>query len=160
MTWCESHLGEVWGVPSRDDVTAAPGVLSEGFDDRRDLINPGQLGGDFRVLPESTPLVAVYGSEVPSFVGPLIPDFYPSFLEVTHIGTSLKKPQQLVEYTPQEKTFCGEGWESFCEVESHLVAEDTPGSCTRSIVLRAAVGDDVVQKVKICLHLVRLLACR
>ena len=91
-------------------------------------------------MPVDRPQLAV-------FVCPLVPDSHAVLLQVTHVGITLKEPQQFVDDRFQMQLLGSEQGKPFLKIEPHLMAEDAKCSRTRTVFLARPLVDDAVEQV-------------
>ena len=178
----QSHTLHVGNIPSRDNHTPRVGVLFYGADYLLNLVDGAPVGcaptaplcavdtaevavavaldgrglGTLCALQE---LLAAYGlnalCRAPlaiETIGVVVPYMYLIGNQIADIGVALEEPQQLVYDTLSENLFGGQQWESFGEIEAHLVAEDTLGACACAVALDNTAVADCAQKVEILFH--------
>ncbi len=92
-------------------------------------------------------------TQVAIFVGPLIPDANPVFLEVFHIRVTFEKPQQLMDNRLKMELLGGQQRETILEIESHLITEHTPCAGTGTVSFLNPVIHYMLQQRQILLHL-------
>ena len=78
-------------------------------------------------------------------VGIVIPDVYTVIHQILNIGISRQEPQQLVNYTLQKYTFCGEQRETLAQIKAHLIAEDASCACACAVTLHDTILLDLLQ---------------
>src|SRR3954454_7550792 len=88
----QGHRSEVGHVPGAHDQTARFRVAADLLDHISDLVDGFRLAAGPR-----SPLVAIYGSELALFVGPLVPNRYAMLVEIANVRIAAEKPQQLVD---------------------------------------------------------------
>ena len=122
-------------------------IRAQAFDELLNLIDFAAIGG----FP-MPPLRAVYGAQVPVFIGPFIPDGNAMIAQIFDVRFATEKPQKLVNDGAQVQLFGGEKRETIGEVEAHLVAEDAQGASTGSVVFPGALLEKGFQKIQVGAH--------
>ena len=148
MAGGEVHIVEVGHVPCAHNDAARIGIVLDVVDRLRNLVDEAAV-----VARPRAPLVAVDVAQAAVGVGPFVPYAHAVLLQVGHISVAAQEPQQFVDYRFEMELFCGEQWESVGEVESHLVAEHASGSGSGAVGFLHSLGEDVLQKVEILLHM-------
>ena len=138
----ERHVGDVGGIPRRDDEPAGVGVHADLLDDLRDLVD--RLARRRRPRP---PLHAVDGAELARGIRPLVPDGDAVLAQPPDVRRALQEPEQLVGDRLEVHALGGDEREALREVEPQLAAEHAAGAGARAIGLVRAVLEHVAQEV-------------
>ena len=103
VTRRQSHVLQVAGIPRRDDMAAAVGIVFYAFDKFRDLVN--------RLARSCVPVSPLHGITRPDtarFIRPCVPNFDSVFLQISDVVRAFKKPQKLVDDGAKVKFFSRE----------------------------------------------------
>ena len=143
----KGHLANLGDVPCRNNVAAGMGLVPEGGDETRDLVDRVAVGA----FP-SPPLLAVHRAKLSILIGPIIPDANPVLLEIGNVGVAFEKPKKFVDDRAEMELFCGEAGKSVTEIEADLMAEHREGSRAGPVGAFLPVVEDVLENVKILPH--------
>ena len=77
-------------------------------------------------------------------IGIGIPDVYTIVYQVLDIGIATQKPQQLIDDTLEEELLSSNQRKALAEVETHLVAKDSLGTCSCSVATNNALATDSI----------------
>src|SRR5579859_2559859 len=98
------------------------------------------------------PLVAIDRTELAVFVGPLVPDTYAVFLEITGIGLALQEPQQFMDDRLQVNLLRGQQRETGLQVEAQLRAEYTERAGAGAVLLAVSALQNVPHQIEVLTH--------
>ena len=91
--------------------------------------------------------MSVHRAQISVFIGPLVPDGDAVILQVSDVGISRNKPQELVNDGFQVHLLGGEKGKAIGEIETHLVAENALRAGTGAVFLLCTVGADMSEEV-------------
>lgn len=126
----ERHPVNFAHIPRIDNHPARVGGRLNLLDHLADLINHPTI----RRVP-GPPLCPVHGAKFTIFVRPLVPDADAVFLQVTHVGFPMQKPDQFVNDGFEMELFGGDDGKSILEIKAHLMPKNGKGAGPRSIPL-------------------------
>src|SRR5579859_3301274 len=98
------------------------------------------------------PLVAIDRTELAVFVGPLVPDTYAVFLEITGIGFALQEPQQFMDDRLQVNLLGGQQREARLQVKAQLRAEYAERAGAGAVLLAVAVLQNMPHQIEVLAH--------
>src|SRR5690348_3228335 len=98
------------------------------------------------------PLLAIDGTEVAAFIGPLVPDGNLAFVEPADVRFAAQEPQQLDDDRAQMQFFGRKQWEAGGEVEAHLSPEPGQRARAGSVFLLDSMVEDQLHEIEILPH--------
>ncbi len=128
-------------------MTTGIGIAFNALDDPRDLIDVLTVG-----TRPGSPLISVDWSKLAVFVGPLVPDADAVFFQISDVGLTSQKPEQLVNDRRKMQSFGGDSGESGAQIETHLVTERADCANARTIIFVRAVITNVPYEIEVLFH--------
>ena len=147
MAGRQGHPVHFAGIPGADDHAARIGIVPDGVDHLRELVDGTAVGGR-----PAAPLVAVHRPQVAVLICPLVPDGDSVVLEILDVGIAGDEPEKLVDDGLQVHLLGSEEREAFAQVETHLVAEHALRADPRAVFLDDALAADAPEQVEILFH--------
>ena len=92
MTWRQRHFFDLTHIPGRHHKTSRVRIRFDLLQHPADLINVSSVGSG-----PGAPLIAVNGTQVAVFVGPLVPDRHTIFVERMNVRITFQKPEQFAD---------------------------------------------------------------
>ena len=141
------HLLQLAHIPGRHQQSPRIWVPLYLFYQTTDLVHMSSVR-----RPPRAPLMSINGTQFAVGACPLVPNTHPMVMQILHIRVATQKPQQLVYNGTQMQFLRSQQRKTVVKMEPHLVSEHTDSARTRTILLRHAVVQHMLQQVKILFH--------
>lgn len=129
VTWRQRHTINVGDVPCGHDQPPRMRIGADRVLHFRDLIDRAAVGRGPR-----SPLVAVNGTEIAIFIGPLVPDRYLVFFQPSDVRIATQEPQQFDNDRPQVQFFGRQQRKTVGKVESQLPTKQAACSGSGTVI--------------------------